>query len=440
MRRLLPVVFILLAIIPLSACGGGSGTVTNPPPPPSPPPPVQGAMTTVNFANVHQSIRGFGGAEAWMGTSTVSPAINALFGTGNNQIGLSILRLRIDPSSTSAGTQWDSELTNAQNAIAAGSNVSIIATPWTPPPAWKINIPNPANPVAEGSLDTANYTNYANYLASYVTYAANKGVTLYGISMQNEPDANVTYESCAWNAAQMDAWVAQLPAGVFGTTKLIMPESESFTQGYSNPALSDANAVGNIGIIAGHLYGAAPAAYPNAITAGKELWMTEHYLNASAAQPTIADGLAAAKEIHDSMTVAQYNAYVWWWAIDWNPGGGVTNTGLVDTSSNLNYFGAAMAQFSRFVRPGYARVDAAFTTANVYVSAYSGNGHSVIVALNLSNSNVSQPFTVQNQTITSLIPYQTTGSAMVSQLSPVSVTGGQFTYILPPQSITTFVQ
>lgn len=134
----------------------------------------------------------------------------------------------------------------------------------------------------------------------------------------------------------------------------------TFTQAFSNPALSGPNAVGNIGIIGGHLYGTAPSAYPAAVSAGKELWMTEHFLSPSGAQPAITDALATAKEIHDSMTVGQYNAYVWWWAIDWNPGGGVTNYGLVDTSSNPNYYGWAMAQFSRFVRPGYVRVDAAY--------------------------------------------------------------------------------
>lgn len=431
-----PLVFLLT----LTACGGGSSTSVNNNQTPPPPPPVQGAMATVDFGTTHQTIRGFGGAEAWMPTSTVTPAINALFGTGNNQIGLSIFRIRIDPSSAAAGSQWDAELTNAKNAINAGSNVSVIATPWTPPPTWKINIPDPNNPVAEGSLDPVDYANFANYLASYVTYAANKGVNLYAISMQNEPDAIVTYESCAWTPAEMDSWVAQLPNGLFGSTKLIMPESESFTPAFSNPALSDFSAVGNIGIIAGHLYGTAPVAYPAAVTAGKELWMTEHYLTPSGPQPAIADALATAKEIHDSMTVGQYNAYVWWWAIDWNPGAGVTNYGLVDTSSNPNYYGWAMAQFARFVRPGYVRVDAAYSTPNVYISAYTGAGHSVIVAINMGASAVSQPFTIENQAVTSLLPYQTTASATVAQQSSVSVSGGQFSYTLPAQSITTFAQ
>lgn len=53
------------------------------------------------------------------------------------------------------------------------------------------------------------------------------------------------------------------------------------------------------------------------------------------------------------------------------------------------------------------------TTPNVYVSAYSGAGHSVIVAINMGTSDVSQPFTIKNQSVTSLLPYQTTATATV---------------------------
>jgi O-glycosyl hydrolase len=56
--------------------------------------------------------------------------------------------------------------------------------------------------------------------------------------------------------------------------------------------------------------------------------------------------------------VGSYNAYLWWWLADWNPGNGVTNYGLVDTSNNPTYYGYALAQFSKFVRPGSKRVSA----------------------------------------------------------------------------------
>jgi len=422
--------FIVCVSLFLAGCGsGGSGSGTTPPPPP----PVTNS-STIDFGTSNQTIRGFGGADAWMPAMSSGEA-NALFGTGSGQIGLSILRVRIDPSTTATpNSLWATELGNAQTAIAAGSNVSVIATPWTPPAAWKSN-----DNTVQGSLNTANYTDYANYLESFVNYMSAGGVNLYGISMQNEPDASVTYESCVWTGAQMDTWVASLNPNPL-TTKLIMPESESFTTSYSDPALADPNAVGNIGIIAGHLYGASPFYYTNAENAKKDVWMTEHYLTPAGAQPAMTDALQAATEIHNSLTVADYNAYVWWWVADWNPGSGTTNTGLVDTNNNPTYYGWAMAQFARFIRPGYVRNNVTNSSTSVLVSAYSGSSHFVIVAVNTSSSNVEQTFTIQNGTVTSMTPYITTASETVAAQGAVSVSGNQFTYTLPAQSIATFVQ
>ena len=389
------------------------------------------STATVDFGTTSQTIRGFGGATAWMPALSSTQA-NTLFGNESNQLGLTILRSRIDPSSTTGGSSnWGTELTNAQEATALGAIA--IATPWTPPAVWKSG-----NSTVEGSLLPANYANFANYLESFVTFMKNGGVNLYAISMQNEPDANVTYESCDWTGAQMDTWVANNSSVL--TTKLMMPESESFITTLSDPALDDANAVGHIAIIAGHIYGASPFFYSNAESKGKEVWMTEHYLTPSGSQPAIGDALAAAEEIHNSMTTAQYNAYVWWWIADWNPGTGVTNYGLIDTNGNPTYYGYALAQFSKFVRPGYVRASAtANPNSNIFVSAYKGSSNSVIVAINSGSSSVNQPFSIENETVTALTPYQTTSSEHVAQLSNVAVSANAFTYTLPAQSITTFV-
>jgi glucuronoarabinoxylan endo-1,4-beta-xylanase len=388
-------------------------------------------MATIDFGTANQTIRGFGGSTAWMPVMPTAQ-VNALFGSGASQLGLSILRLRIDPSSTSGGSNWVTELANAHEAQALGA--SVIATPWTPPASFKSN-----NSTVGGSLNTSSYAAFATYLESFVTYMANGGVNLYGISIQNEPDANVTYESCFWTGATMDTWIANNSSVL--TTRLIMPESESFTTSYSDPALNDPNAVGHIAIVAGHLYGTVPSYSTNAENKGKEVWQTEHYLSPSGVQPAIADALATAKEINDSLTVGNYNAYLWWWVADWNPGNAVTNYGLVDPNYNPTYYGYALAQYSKFVRPGYLRTNAtASPTANIYLSAFTGNGHYVIVALNMGNSPVSQPFTLVNGTVTTLTPWQTTSTGGLQQQSPISATSNQFTYTLPAQSITTFVQ
>jgi glucuronoarabinoxylan endo-1,4-beta-xylanase len=69
-----------------------------------------------------------------------------------------------------------------------------------------------------------------------------------------------------------------------------------------------------------------------------------------------------------------------------------------------------------------------------------GNGHYVIVAINSSATPVRQSFTLQNGSVTSLTPYQTTSTGGLAQQSAVSVSSSTFTYTLPAQSITTFVQ
>ncbi|NYF80855.1 glycoside hydrolase family 30 beta sandwich domain-containing protein [Granulicella arctica] len=376
----------------------------------------------VDFGSSVQTIRGFGGSTAWMPELTTDQA-NALFSNGDNQqMGLSILRVRIDPGGSA---NWSTELANAQEAQARGA--SIIATPWTPPASMKSN-----DSTIGGTLNTGSYAAYATYLNSFATYMSNGGVSLYGISMQNEPDASVTYESCGWTGAQMDTWVAD-NASVL-TTKLIMPESESFNASYSDPALDDSNAVGHISIVAGHLYGTSPTYYTNAKNKGKDVWMTEHYLTGTG----ISGALALAKEIHDSMTVADYNAYLWWWVTNWAAES--YSNGLVDANNNVTLNGYAMGQYAKFVRPGYVRSNATYNpTTNIYVSAYKGSGHYVIVALNLGTSAVSQPFTIQNESVTSLIPYETSASESMTQLSTVGVSNDTFTYTLPAQSITTFV-
>lgn len=375
----------------------------------------------VNFGSAAQVIQGFGGATAWMPQLTTTQA-NALFGNANNQqIGLSILRVRIDPGGSG---NWGTELANGQAARARGAIV--IATPWTPPASMKTN-----NNVVGGMLSTSSYAAFANYLESFVNFFASSGVPLSAISMQNEPDANVTYESCSWTSAQMDTWVANNSSVL--TIPLMMPESESFTTSFSDPALNDSKALPHIGFIAGHIYGVSPQPYPNAVNKGKQVWMTEHYLTGTG----ISGALQVAKEINDSMAVANYNAYVWWWAHDWPQEN--FSFGLIDANSNVKPAGYAMAQYSKFVRPGYSRYNSTYSpSTNVFVTAYAGNGHHVIVAINLGASAVSQPFTIQGATVTSLTPTQTSPSSNLAQLGAVSVANGSFTYSLPAQSITTF--
>jgi glucuronoarabinoxylan endo-1,4-beta-xylanase len=415
-----------------------------------------------DLCSTSQTIRGFGGSEAWDGNVMSTPKINNLYGTTGAELGLSMMRVRIAPLSswntstlTGSTSQWNTELQNAVEAVNAGSNVKVFATPWSAPASMKTN-----SSVNEGSLITTGttYSDYANYLEAYAQYAATQNVNLYAISMQNEPDWNPCpasdngtgtgsgcYESALWTAAQMHTWVAN-NASVL-TVPLIMPESYGFYNAMSDPTLNDASAAAKVAIVGGHLYGGSPYYYTLAKNLGKDVWMTEHTIYLASGETTtqsMTDALALAEEIHNSMVIGQYNAYVYWWIE--NSVGDNYYEGFVDTTSSANPtpMGYAMGQFSRFIRPGYVRINATATpVSGVYLSAYSGTGgHVTLVAINSTSATVSLPISIANNngTVTSLTPYQTTASAGLVAGTAVTLTSNSFTASLPAKSITTFVQ
>ncbi len=173
------------------------------------------APAQIDAAATQQIIRGFGGATVFYPTTPLAPSdLDSLFGNGPGQIGLTLLRIRI----ASDDLNWRAlELSNAQGAIARGANV--IATPWSPPAAMKSN-----NSTIGGVLNAASYADYATYLNAFATMMAANGAPLYAISVQNEPDIVVTYESCSWTPTQMLTF-CQNNAGAITATRVIMPES-----------------------------------------------------------------------------------------------------------------------------------------------------------------------------------------------------------------------
>ena len=72
--------------------------------------------------------------------------------------------------------------------------VSILATPWTPPPKYKTN-----NSYFGGHLDKKYYNDYANYLIQYLEAYKREGIDINYLSIQNEPLAKQRWESCVWD-------------------------------------------------------------------------------------------------------------------------------------------------------------------------------------------------------------------------------------------------
>jgi glucuronoarabinoxylan endo-1,4-beta-xylanase len=362
---------------------------------------------SIDLTNIQQPIRGFGGSSAWHGQLTDADC-DKLFTT----LGLSLLRVRIDPDGN-----WTDEIENAKKAVARGATV--FASPWSPPPSMKDN----GNAIG-GSLLPANYSAYANWLNSFTTTMSQNGVPLYAISVQNEPNINVTYESCNWTSDQMKNFMVN-NAGVINT-RVMMPETFNYLKSYADPILNDPAGSANTDIAAYHWYGANRfGAWDNATSKGKDIWMTEFFSNDQSLNASI----ATAVDIHKFLTLNRANAYVWWWMknLDCN----------FITDTEIYKRGYVLGQFAKFVRPGYNRVG---TFGGSNITAFTNGTKAVVVAINTGTGSVNQTFTFQNGTVTSVTPYVTSGTKNLSQQAIVNVAGGSFTYTLEPKSVTTFVQ
>ncbi|GAB3893096.1 cellulose binding domain-containing protein [Microbispora bryophytorum] len=385
------------------------------------------ATAAINPSAQRQTIRGFGGMAhaAWIGDLTAAQRETA-FGTGEGRLGFSILRIPVGESQADFGR----DLATAQRAAELG--VTVFASPWNPP-ASMIETFNRNGQTNAKRLRYDQYAAYAQHLNSFSTYMRNNGVNLYAISVQNEPD--YAHDWTWWTSTEMVKFLRENAGSI--NTRVIAPESFQYVKSMSDPILNDSTALANVDIIGAHLYGTSYSnfSYPlfKQKGAGKDLWMTEvYYPNSTDSADTWPQALDVGEHMHRAMVDAEFQAYVWWYIR--------RSYGPMREDGQLSKRGAIMAQFARFVRPGYVRIDATANPAsNVYVSAYRSGDTVVIVAINKGTSAVSQQFTVANATSASVSSWVTDGSRNVAAQAATSMSNGSLTVTLPARSMTTFV-
>lgn len=393
--------------------GNNSGGGSNPAP-------TVSAEINILAAENKQVIQGFGAATIFQPPNTTvytAEEFDRLFGTGNGQVGLSILRIRV-----ASDNNWrQTELTHAKWASDRGAR--ILASPWSPPASMKTN-----NNIVGGFLIPDSAAAYARYLNDFANYMAANGAPLYAISVQNEPDWNPSYEGCQWSAEQMRDFLKN-QGHLVSSTRLMAPELVNNNQSYMNTILNDPGAVANLDLLGTHIYGGGIVENANAKALNKEVWMTEHldtniYYTAN---------INTAVEIHQCLTQANFNAYIWWY--------GKRFYGPVGQDGQVTTRGFVLSQFSRFIRPGAVRIGTGPNSrSEVLVSAYRQGAKKIIVAINTGPNNVNQQFTMQGATLGTVLPYTTTATKNVSPGTAITVSNNAFSYLLPTNSITTFVE
>ena len=388
----------------------------------------------VNWTDTRQLIDGFGAGVVFLNGGAVFNDANAdkLFRSDTtNQLGLTLLRVRIEPNSnwTNSVSGWSGSVNEAKRAVARGAGV--LASPWTPPAYMKSS----TNTVG-GFLLPEHYSSYAAYLEKYSSNMLANGVSLRAVSVQNEPDWDPDYEGCVWNGTQLLNFF-RTNAHVIKSAPVMMPESLGFNFSLSDPSLNDSVAVTNIDFIGGHLYGVPEVngvrnitPYNNALNKGKRVWQTEYLINDQSMETAI----LTAQEIHNCLTRGNMSAYIWWKGVS-------TQNGLLNDAGVIQRRGFVMSQFGRFVRPGYYRMGETNLGSGT-VSAYKnpGNNQFAIIAINPYAIAFNQQITLTNfPAAVTLTPWITSATYSLATLPSINVTNGSFNYSLPPNSIITFV-
>lgn len=371
---------------------------------------VEKGTATINATTVQQTIKGFGGANIipWIGDLTSTQRTTAF--SPSSGIGLSLVRVHVPNTS--------SEFAREKATIDACKSYggAAIATAWSAPASMKTN-----NSVVGGKIKTDSYAAYASHLSSFNSAMGG----LAAISPTNEPDYKVSYESMELTASEVADFVAA--QGSNCGAPIMAPEPFAMNQTYINTYLSNATAKSKTSYVCGHIYGKTPY---NLGSIGKPVWMTEHYTNSSVSGNDWANAMTAAKEIHDCMN-AGWSAYVWWYIR--------RSYGPMAEDGSIQKLGYVMAQYARYVRPGYSKISCTSNpTAGVYITAYKSGSKMVIVAINQNSAITYQPFSYSGITVAGFNRYITSSS---SNLAPSSfaVSGGSFGINLPASSVTTLV-
>lgn len=401
---------------------------------------------TVDTSSSFQTIDGFGAATPIfnVGGQWSTSETQTLVGMGDGELGLSIVRTVISPESS----EWSLPVNSLQTAKSYGSDVTILASPWTAPAHFKTN----NSRVNGGKLRTDFYDDYADHLNSFVQFMASQGVTIDVTSVQNEPDWHPDYDSMDWTGTELRNWVRDHGADV-QNTELLIAESLRFNRQYTDPTLQDATARNNIGYVGGHLYDTENsgnlAPYPLANQHGKNQWMTEWNLhaadgggsniwgdpgNAAVWNETLDDIM---RTVHRSME-AGWSAYIWWYGRRFYSFIGDGESQFGTTRGEPLKRGYAFSQYAKYVRPGDERVAVSTSSraSSLEVTAYQGSGEVDLVILNRSNSAVNDAVVQLPQGI-SAAEYIVTSQNLAAAPRPAEVSGGQVTVDIPARSIST---
>ncbi len=286
---------------------------------------------------------------------------------------------------------------------------------------------------------------FANYIATVVSnLSVFDEVTFNTVTPMNEPGADWwklgnRQEGTHMSVAQQQRMLNLLrPAldrqGVRAT--LVASEDNDERSAYEAVSGYNAATLSNVSHIVTHTYNANDSQRLRQLAqrTGKPLWVSEY---GDGERP----GLLLARRIRNDLVEKRAQAWIYWQFADNAGAWGLVNNRLDgrDASYRLTRKFHVMAQFSRFIRPGCAIVQA---NDGDSLAAYDENRQQlIIVCVNDSREARATIFQLNGARTTAkeVTAYRTSQQEDVASQPPLAITNGRFTASLPARSVTTFV-
>lgn len=307
----------------------------------------------------------------------------------------------------------------------AGGKITLYVSPWSPPAFMKSN----GSMLKGGTLMPKYYQAWANYYAKFIKAYEKEGIPIWGLTIQNEPMATQTWESCVYSAeAERDFLKNYLGPTIkregLGDKKIVVwDHNRDLMNQRANTIFSDPEASKYAWGMGFHWYetwaGGMPMfdnvrkvheAYPT-----KNLLFTEGCVERFDAKKY--QFWANGERYGTSMINDFNNGTVGW--TDWNilldQNGGPNHVGNfcfapihMDTNSGELIYTPSyyyIGHFSKFIRPDAKRVSTAVSRSSLISTSFlNKDGKMVTVVMNQSNKSVTYNLMIASEKTVVTIP------------------------------------
>jgi len=299
-----------------------------------------------------------------------------------------------------------------------GAQFRLIATPWSPPAWMKTN--NQMN--NGGNLKPEYRETWALFFSKYIKAYKKDGIPIWGITIQNEPDATQIWDSCRYTAEEERDFVRDYLGprltkdGLQNIKIIIWDHNRDLLFERAKTVLSDSNAARYVWGIGFHWYSGDDfenvlktyQAYPE-----KKLLLTEACIEGG-----VKLGAWDRGEIYAYNIINDINNGAGGW-VDWNmvlnSHGGPNHADnycdapvIVDENKAEIHYQSSfyyMGHFSKYVRPGAVRILCSSTYNELETTAFKNpDGSIAIVVLNCSDSALPFEIRVSDQSTETQIP------------------------------------